>query len=77
MTPPSALGWAQLRSSPRLGSSRLGEVVEVGFDAPLPGQGVQGLLLGLVMVGLARPRLVRASRVPSGSTMMFMTAGQR
>lgn len=53
------------RLSPELGSSRLGEMVEEGLEAPL-------LALGLDLIGLARARLVRASRVPSGSTMIFM-----
>lgn len=61
----SPLAWGRL--SPGLGSSRFGEMVEAGLDAPL-------LALGLGVVGLTRTRLVRASRVPSGSTIMFMAA---
>lgn len=61
----SPLAWGRL--SPGLGSSRFGEMVEAGLDAPL-------LALGLGVLGLARTRLVRASRVPSGSTIMFMAA---
>lgn len=57
------------RLSPELGSSRLGEMVEEGLEAPL-------LALGLDLIGLARARLVRASRVPSGSTMIFMATEQ-
>lgn len=36
-----------------------------------------GLVLGLVSTGLVRPRLVKASRVPSGSTITLITAQAR
>lgn len=64
----SPLAWGRL--SPGLGSSRLGDAVDEGLEAPL-------LVLGLGVVGLTRARLARASRVPSGSTMMFMATEQK
>lgn len=46
-----------------------------GTDTGLVAEGAHGLAVwGLVgVVGLVRPRLARASRVPSGSTMTFIT----
>ena len=78
------LGRVRVKLRPRSLWQSPGEVAPAGaLVAPGPGSGAGGvwelgLVLGLNSTGLVRPRLVKASRVPSGSTITLITArGER